>query len=80
MSASQILFKSMPEGELEKRITWENIKLKSHGKLLNNEKEMKMFLVILFAVKQAPKKGGIVRAFDVCSDVLFTTNDLGNLD
>ena len=38
MSASKILFKSMPEGELEKWITWKNIKIKRHGKLLTDEK------------------------------------------
>ena len=43
MSASHILFKSMPEGELEKWITWKNIKLKMDGKLYINEKEMKIF-------------------------------------
>ena len=80
MSDSQILFKSMPEGELEKWITQKNIKLKRHGKLLTNEKETKLFLGILFSVTQAPKKGGIVRAFDVCSDGLFPAPDLGNLD
>ena len=38
MYASHILFKSMPAGELEKWITWTNIKLKWDGKLLTNEK------------------------------------------
>ena len=38
MYDSKILFKSMPEGELEKWITWKNINLKRDGKLLTNEK------------------------------------------
>ena len=38
MSAPQILFKYMPEGELEKWITWKNIKLKRHGNQLTNDK------------------------------------------
>ena len=38
------------------------------------------FLGILFAVTQAPNKGGIVCAFDVCSDGLFTALDLEKLD
>ena len=79
MSASHILFKSMPEGELGKLITWTNIKLNRYGKLFTNEKEMG-FLGIFFTITQAPNKGGIVRAFDVCSDVLFPAPDLGNLD
>ena len=41
MSDSHILFKSIPEGELEKWITQKNIKLKRDGKLLTNKKEMK---------------------------------------
>ena len=55
---------------------WTNSKLKSHGKLLTNEKEMKRILVIFFAVTQAPKKVGIKRAFDVCSDGLFPDPEL----
>ena len=38
---------------------------------------MKLSLGILFAVTQAPKKGGIMRSFDVCSDGLFPAPDLG---
>ena len=41
---------------------------------------MKLFLGILFAVTQAPKKGRIVCAFDVISDGLFPDSDLGTLD
>ena len=41
---------------------------------------MKLLLGIFFAIIQAPKKVGIKRAFGVCSDVLFTAPDLGNLD
>ena len=63
---------------MEKWITWTKIKIKRHGKLLTNEKEMKLFLGILFAVTQASKKGGIVRAFDLCSDGFFPDPDLGN--
>ena len=37
---------------------------------------MKQFLCILFAVTKAPKKVGIVRAFDVRSDSLFPATDL----
>ena len=43
MSYSHILFKSTPEGEFKKWITWKNIKLNRHGKLLTNEKERKCF-------------------------------------
>ena len=32
---------------------------------------------MLFALTQAPKKGGIVCAFDVCSDGIFPAPDLG---
>ena len=38
----------------------------------------KFFLGIFFAVKRSPKKGGIVHAFDVCSDGLSPDPDLGN--
>ena len=79
MSASHILFKFIPEGELEKWITWKNIKLNRHGKLLTNEKEMKLFLGILFAVTKAPNKGGIVRTFDVCSYGLIPAPELEKL-
>ena len=40
MSDSLILFKSMPEGEFYKWLTWSNIKPMRDGKLLTNEKEM----------------------------------------
>ena len=39
---------------------------------------MKNFLGIFFDVTQGPKKGGIVCVFDVCSDGLFHSHDLGN--
>ena len=77
MSASHILFRSIPGGELGKWITWKNIKLKKDSKLLTNEKEMKFFLGILFYVTKAPNKGGIVNEFDVFSDGLFTAPELG---
>ena len=38
---------------------------------------MKCFLGIFFDVTKAPKKGGIVCEFDVCSDGLFTDPHLG---
>ena len=38
MSASQVLFNSIPEGYLEKWITWTNIKLNRDSRLLTNEK------------------------------------------
>ena len=79
MSASHILFYSMPDGEQENWITWTNIKVKRHCKLLTNEKELKLVLGIFFAVTQKPKKGGIVREFDECSDGLFTNYELGEL-
>ena len=47
---------------------------------MTNEKEMKMFLSIFFAVTQLPKKGVIKHAFDVCSDGLSPAHDLVNLD
>ena len=62
---------------MEKWITRTNIKLKRGGKLLTNDKQMELFLGIFFAVTQEPKKGGIMRAFYVCSDVLFPDPDLG---
>ena len=64
---------------MEKWIKWTNIKLKRHGKLLKNEKNMKLFLGLFFAVTQEPTRCGIVRAFDVCSNGLFPAPDLGNL-
>ena len=44
--------------------------------MLTNDKEM-IFLGICFGVTQAPKKGGINSAFDVCSDGLFPAHDMG---
>ena len=40
---------------------------------------MKLFLGIFFDVTKAPKKGVIMRAFDVCSDGVFPAPDLGIL-
>ena len=39
---------------------------------------MKLFLGVLFSVAQSPKKGVIMRSFDVCSYGLFPAPDLGN--
>ena len=44
---------------------------------MNNEKQMKLFLGIFFAVTQAPNNYGIKRAFDVFSDGLIPDPDLG---
>ena len=38
---------------------------------------MENFIGILFAITQGPKKGGIVRTFYVCIDILFPAPDLG---
>ena len=38
---------------------------------------MEKFIGILFAITQGPKKGGIVRTFYVCIDILFPAPDLG---
>ena len=56
---------------------WKNITLKRDGKLLTNDKETELFLGVLFSFTQAPKKGGIVRTFDVFIDGIFPAPDLG---
>ena len=55
---------------------WKNTKLNRDGKLLTNEKEMRLFLGIIFSVTKAPKKGVFVSEFNVCSDGIIPASDL----
>ena len=53
----------------------DTIKLNRDGNMSTNEKEVKQ-LGIIFSVRKAPSKSGIMRAFDLCGYVFFHAPDL----
>ena len=67
----------MPDGEIDLWSRLTSKKLIAAGKAPTNHEEMSMFAACLLAVTQAPKKGGIVQAFDENDDGLFPAPSLG---
>eukprot|EP00957_Ditylum_brightwellii_P184727 14069534-Ditylum_brightwellii.AAC.1 len=67
----------MPSGEVTLWVRFTNRKLRANNKAEADIIEMNMFLGYLFAVTQAPRKGGVLRAFDKQSDGLYPAPNLG---
>eukprot|EP00957_Ditylum_brightwellii_P156262 11893432-Ditylum_brightwellii.AAC.1 len=66
----------MSDGEIDLWSRLSSKKLIAAGKAPTSHEEMLMFAACLLTVTQAPKKGGIIRAFDENDDGLFPAPSL----
>eukprot|EP00957_Ditylum_brightwellii_P085859 6531542-Ditylum_brightwellii.AAC.1 len=67
----------MSNGEIELWVRLTSREFVKNKKSATNLVEMYRFIACIFAVKQEPKKGGIIRAFDESNDGLFPALNLG---
>eukprot|EP00957_Ditylum_brightwellii_P088443 6736497-Ditylum_brightwellii.AAC.1 len=77
ITAKQNLFWNMTNGEVVLGVKLTSRKLRVNDKAETDIIKMNMIVSCLFAVTQAPRKGGVLHAFDKQSDDLYPAPNLG---